>query len=496
MIRLGGSEWGRRRTAVPLPWGGGVTGALEVGVLGPQIIRVSGTEIDAPAPQQRRVLSLLASRPGEVVAREWLTEGLWGSATATQMRSLQVYVSNLRSILGKSAIDLVGNGYRLNVDPSAVDEVRFRDLVARGTAALSRGHFDEAVEALQEALAEWRGDPYDDLNGPDFSARRSGLWEMLHGAEDALLRARLEMVRSPLDAESLVALTAQGVAEQPRREGRIITHARALMAAGRPADASAALNDFRLRLRADAGIDPGKEFAETSNRILRREPSGMPAAWGSAIEVPDFSTPLLLRDLELDLTLGLLREDARRLVTLAGPDGVGKTRLAGEVARAMAPGAPGGVLWMEFDQERGANGLLADIAARLRLEAKGADLRKHLPKALNHRRTLIVIDAAEPGILPAVAVLLTGGPSTCILVTAPQALGLASEHIVELHPFATHNSDMGSPAARFVAALAEHFLGAQIDISKQVEAAVSATDGTPRALEQLTLDLLTTLAAS
>ena len=91
---------------------------ISIHVLGPQVILRDGEEIHPPAPQQRRVLAVLASHPGEVVAREAISQRIWGSATAQQLRSLQSYISHLRTILGTHA-------RKLGIDPDALVTVRY-----------------------------------------------------------------------------------------------------------------------------------------------------------------------------------------------------------------------------------------------------------------------------------------------------------------------------------------------------------------------------------
>ena len=147
------------------------TEGISIRVLGPQIILRYGEEVPPPAPQQRRVLAVLASRPGEVVAREAISQRIWGSATAQQLRSLQSYVSHLRTVLGTHAIELVGSGYRLNLDEDRIDEVQFRRHVETGLEQVGEGHVRDARRHLEAALDLYRGKPYDDLPNGEFAVR-------------------------------------------------------------------------------------------------------------------------------------------------------------------------------------------------------------------------------------------------------------------------------------------------------------------------------------
>lgn len=467
------------------------TPPLTVALLGPQVITKNGKALPAPAPQQRRVLALLASRPGEVVSREWISRGLWGSATLTQLRGLQVYVSNLRSALGKTAIDLVGNGYRLNIDPQAIDEVVFKDSLALGHMQISQGLFDDAIGLFTAGLKLWRGDPYDDLPHREFIARRAGLLEAKLAAEDALLRARVELLRNVGAAEALVPRSAEIYAEQPRREGRMMLHLRCLMVAGRMADAATVANDYRNRLRADVGVEPGPAFTEFYSRLTRRDPALLPQAWGSSLAIPSYSTPLLGRDLELDLAVNLLRGNATRLLSVVGVSQVGKTRLAAAIAESFGSGLPGGVVWVGPESAGDAEAMLSAVAASVGINGTLGELRQRLPKALGSRRTLVVIDGATPGRLtPGLAILLASGPKVSILLTGTKAAGLASEQIITLHPLSATAGDGPSPAARFVTGFAQA-LGVPLPVAPSViEEKVAASTGLPADLEQVVIDLL------
>jgi len=470
---------------------------LSINVLGPQMIVIDGVELDAPAPQQRRVLSLLASRPNEVVSREWIAQGLWGSATATQLRGLQVYVSNLRSALGKTSIDLVGNGYRLNVPAEAIDEVKFRTALTLGNDAVAHDRFDEAIEYLAFGLALWRGEPYDDLPHGDFIARRAGLLEAKLAAEDALLRAQVESLRDIGAAEALIPRSAEIHAEQPRREGRVMLHLRCLMIAGRLSDASGLANDYRNRLRADVGVEPGPQFADFYARLMRRDASLLPAAWGSSVQVPTFATPLIGRDRELELAVSLLRGDSTRLLTITGPPQVGCSRLAAATADRLGPALPGGVIWIQPDNAQDAEAMLQAVGAAVGETGSIAELRQRLPKKLGHRRTLVVVDGAAPGKLTAgLAILLASGPKVSILVTSRELVGLASEQVINLQPISTIPTEDGSPASRFVLQFAES-LGTPIDMrATALDPHVTASSGLPPDLEQTAIDLLSGKIAS
>ena len=464
---------------------------LRILVLGPQLIMKDGEELAPPAPQQRRVLSVLASRPSEVVSREWIANQLWGAAKATQLRGLQSYVSHLRSVLGPRTIELVGGGYRLNLDPSCIDEVKFKHFVTSGLEASKAGRFRQARQDLEAALALYRGEPYDDLAHGDFEVRRTGLRQLREAAEDALLRIKVDLIRGPQDCDSLIPQLAEAYAEQPDRELRVLLYARTLAMAGRLSEAGEVYKAFRGRLKTQTGAEPSAELTDTMTRLAKRERAAMSMSWGSTVVIPAYPSPIIGRDVEVHAAVSMLEVGGSSLVTVTGPAGVGKTRLAAAVAGELADDLPGGVVWVDASHAKRSEELLALIAEEVGLSGGAATLKQALPKALGERRTLVVLDGLEDvDAKSAIAILLWAGPKVSIVVTASSTLGLASEQVLGLQPLSTAGSSTSeSPAASFVRTVLRRF-GVEGD-PKEVQASVKATRGLPLELEQVALDLLT-----
>ena len=437
------------------------------------------------------MLSVLASRPSEVVSREWIANQLWGAAKATQLRGLQSYVSHLRSILDSRTIELVGGGYRLNLDPERIDEVEFKRLVSQGLEASRAGRFRQARVGLEAALALYRGEPYDDLGNGDFEVRRSGLRQLREAAEDALLRIRVDLVRGPQDCDALIPQLAEAYAQQPDRELRVLLYARTLAMAGRLSEAGDVYKTFRSRLKAQTGAEPTAELTETMTRLAQRDHAAMSLAWGSTVVIPGYAAPIIGRAVEANAAMSMLEVGGSSLVTITGPSGVGKTRVASAVARDLADDLPGGVVWIEAGSIKRSDDLLALIAEAVGISGSTATIKQALPKALGERRSLIVIDGlVGVDAKPAIAVLLSGGPKISVIVTSTRTMGLASEQVLTLQPLSTAGSNSTvSPAAAFVTALLER-LGGHVPEPRLVQAAVQGTSGLPIELEQVALDLL------
>jgi hypothetical protein len=373
-----------------------------------------------------------------------------------------------------------------------VDEVKFRALLQEGHAALAQARFLDAFRSFTTALDLWRGDPYEDLPHGDFLARRTGLFEGKLAAQDGLLRARTEMLRDTQEAEALIPETADLYAQQPRREGRLLQHIRCLSLAGRTAEAASIVQDYSTRLQLEARVEPSLDFTGAVALYLRRDPSTLPAAWGSRVSLPHYTTPLLCRDQERDLIASLLRSDSTRLLTVTGPGRVGKTRLAAAAAQELAPELPGGVLWLDVRGARASGWLLEALATEMGIARSGQELRMALPRELGRRRTLVVLDGAdESDYLRDVAVLMAAGPRLSILATRQAPLGLATEYPLEINPLSTSDGTHPSQSRIFVESLLEA-LGANQAGSwlPEFEARIAHSNGLPEQLEQIAFDAL------
>ncbi|MDT4979944.1 MAG: hypothetical protein QOG07_1823, partial [Pseudonocardiales bacterium] len=244
---------------------------MEVGILGQLVVRRDGHEIPISAPKQRLLLVLLVLRRGELVPTETLIDKLWaGDPPATAVKVVQVYVSQLRKALGDGALETCPGGYRLRVEPAAVDSQRFEQLLGHGLDLLASGDASGAQAVLRAALALWRGPPLAEFRFEDFAAQEIGRLEEL----------RLLALAKRLECELAVGRPAESVAElqalvreHPLQENLRGLLMLALYRAGRQADALAAYQDARTTLVADLGIDPGESLQRLEAAILAHDPS-------------------------------------------------------------------------------------------------------------------------------------------------------------------------------------------------------------------------------
>ncbi|MEU4518681.1 BTAD domain-containing putative transcriptional regulator [Amycolatopsis sp. NPDC024027] len=446
----------------------------------------NGTQVAVGGPRSRTLLALLALEAGRFVPADRLIDGMYGEHPPDgAANALQSQVSRLRTALKDLApVEFTAAGYRLAVAPDEVDVHRFERLTRAGRALLKNGEHGRAAEVLGEALALWRGPAFTDLADAPFAATQATRLEELRAdAADDHVEARLALGQ----AEDVLAGLRETVAGQPLRERPRAQLVRALAAAGRPADALAAFEDARRTLADELGADPGPELAEAHLAVLRGETEKpvLPA-------LPAQLTTFVGRDAELRQVAELL--DRSRLVTLTGPGGTGKTRLAVEVAATRA----GPVAFVELAPHGGADVAGAVLAALgLRESSRGGpqDPVERLVPALRDRPVLLVLDNCEHVVEVAArlaARLLAACPGLRVLATSREPLGITGEQLAPVPRLAVPPpGTAAAQAAEFAAVrlFAERAAASDpafaLDESTigDVQHVCAALDGLPLALE-------------
>ena len=249
--------------------------SLRLRVLGELAATRDGAIVDLGGRRQRAVLAALVVMRGQVVPAERLVDCVWGDhPPANGTAAIQSYVSHLRRRLQPEAgarhrdrvIASTGAGYTLRLAPETVDACCFEQAVDRA-ATLEPA---DAVRALDDALALWRGAPYSEYAGePWVEAEAVRLTELRAVARERRLEARLQLGDAALLVGDLEAL----VAEDPLREERWRLLALALYRAHRQADALAALRRARATLADELGIDPGPALRALEADVLAQSPT-------------------------------------------------------------------------------------------------------------------------------------------------------------------------------------------------------------------------------
>jgi predicted ATPase/DNA-binding SARP family transcriptional activator len=438
---------------------------LRIGLLGPLQVRDgTGHAVHIGGRQLRVLLILLALQAGRVVPAGSLAGQIWPEEPpANPGNALQTLVSRLRAELRRASLDQVIEshpaGYRLAVRPDAVDALDFQVLAVRGRRALTEGDPREAAAVLRSALASWRGQPLADAVGYDFAdAAAAQLTEL----RSSVLADRIEADLALGEGASLVGelralLSADPLAERPRA-----LLMRALYAAGRQAEALEVYQRARELLAARLGVDPSTQLEQVYLRILRGEegpPAGATAAGGPSDQTldaersvvpasgttppPVASSPLTSfvgRDTEVSQVLKNL--GSTRLVTLTGPGGVGKTRLAAEVSGRLVGGAWFVELAPVTESAEVAYAVLDTLGIRERVISRragdpGAGPLDRLAEALADRDDVVILDNCEHVIEAAAALagrVLAACPRVRIVATSRQPLRIDGETLCPVPP--------------------------------------------------------------
>ena len=440
----------------------------------------AGCLVEVSGARLRALLALLALRPGQVAGVGYLIDELWESRPPDgAANALQALVSRLRRALPGGVVGSRPGGYQLAVDRDQVDVFRFERLAGQGRALLAAGDPASAALTLREALALWRGPALADA-GESETVRAAviRLDELRLAVTEARIEADLRLGSSAA-APALVAELEGLLAAHPTRETLSGLLMRALAAAGRRGAALEVYERVRERLADELGADPPAELAALHLEILRAgevtssTPSIDGAAGGRTAGGPGVGgegdgggavgeqrtnlraelTSFVGREADLERVGTLLSE--HRLVTLTGPGGAGKTRLAVEAARAALEGLSGGVWVAELAPVAdpaevaptvlGAFGLREQAllyAGRAMSGAAGgrgteADALERLVGALAARRALLVLDNCEH-LVGAAATLadrvLAGCPGMRILATSREPLNINGETLWPVGP--------------------------------------------------------------
>jgi DNA-binding SARP family transcriptional activator len=390
---------------------------LDFRLLGPlEVVGDDGVALPVRAGRERALLALLILRANELVASDRLVEELWGeSRPRTAHRMLHNQVSSLRRELGRNGrLETRGSAYRLNVGPGERDVDRFEQLVARGRAEVD-GDPEHAAAMFREALALWRGPPLSDLAYEPFAqAEIARLEERRWAAFEARVEAEL-LFGAHAD---VVSELEAAIAEQPLRErirGQLML---ALYRCGRQAEALEAYRAARRTLVEEVGVEPGSDLRALHAAILEQDPALDRPPGPTQLPAPleSDSPPLVGRESELAALLALLSDacDGRvRVVSISGPPGIGKTRLAAEVAKDAARRRMA-VLYADADTPPGAALAAAKDGACPTL--------------------LVLDDGASRGVLDRGAAF--AGRRLLVLVLTRGLEPVSAEHRIELGPLA------------------------------------------------------------
>jgi predicted ATPase/DNA-binding SARP family transcriptional activator len=457
---------------------------MDVRLLGHLEVEVSGERVQFEGVKQRRLFAVLALRAPEAVSADELVDAVWGAEPPTGAgQALQKQISRLRRRLGEGG-SLVRHrppGYALDLDPMSIDSRRFEDLLRRARVTLGGDDPERAAADLRTALSLWRGEALADYRFDEFAQREIARLEEL----------RLEVIEERLAAElaagggeDLVGELQALVAEHPLRE-RLRGHLMvALYRAGRQAEALETMRAGRRLLVDELGIEPGPELRRLERMILAHDAALTADRPGAGLvgRLPAPANETIGRRRELTEIGQMLVYPDVRLVTLVGPGGVGKTRLALEAGRAVAARFPAGAVHVSLDGAEDAGVLVPEAASALGVvAATAAELGARLTAVTRGAPALLVLDGFDRYLEDAgqVAQLLADVPNLTVLATSRASLRLRAEQVYRVQPLPAR-----SAAALFVARARAVVGDRAIDDDQTVvDAICTRLDGLPLAIE-------------
>jgi predicted ATPase/DNA-binding SARP family transcriptional activator len=438
-------------------WAMGMT--MRIGLLGAlRILDGGGRPVPVAGRRGRMLMVMLALDAGHVVPASTLIGHLWpDDRPGDAVNALQSLVSRLRARLRGSGVDedvieSAAGGYRLAIAPGAVDALAFGSLARDGAVALAAGDPSKAAGLLDEALGLWRGPALADVAEEEFAARPAAR------LEEQRASATLDRIEAGLalgEAAGLLSEVRALVAADPLAERPRALLMRALYADGRQAEALQVYQEARQALGGELGVDPSPQLEQVYLGVLRQTLPDASRARATNLREP--LTSFVGRDRDLERVLELLAAD--RLVTLTGPGGVGKTRLACEAAAALAAreapgpggGSPAGVWLVEFAPLTDAADVPHAVLDVLGLRDRGMlgagrgrtagspDPTGRLISAIGARSALLILDNCEH-VIGAVAALadrvLAACPRVRILATSREPLSIGGERLRPVAPLA------------------------------------------------------------
>ena len=387
--------------------------------------------------RQRVLLACLLLHGNEVVSRDLLIDALWSEQPGkTARNALQVQVHALRKRLGQDRVETEGPGYRLRVDEGELDLERFERLVARGRNELASGDAEKAASILRKALDLWRGPALADVAYEAFAQSEIARAEELRlVALEERIDADLALARHLELVPELEALVADWSLRE-RLHGQLML---ALYRSGRQTDALATFSQVRHALREELGLEPGPELRALQQAILRQDAALRvePPEIRARRHLPAPQTTLFGRRDELEEVGTLLRGTDVRLVTLTGPGGSGKTRLALQTAHELADAFSDGVYFIDLAPLREPTLVATTIAHALGVEERPDEqLPRTLEDHLRRKRLLLLLDNFErvDEAAPLLGELLTAASELALLVTSRTPLRLSGEHEYRVPP--------------------------------------------------------------
>lgn len=365
-------------------------------VLGPLRVNDERGSLPLGARQQQKLLALLCTAPGSAIHPDRLIDEIWANTPpASAHHLIQVYVSRLRKLLGmvdgEPRIIRESAGYLLRVESEEMDALLLTSLASRARE-LAATDQPAAWRLYGQAAELWRGRPYGDLADES---------DLLRAHATALTETYLNTVEDRLDTglelghhQELISELEVLTTDHPYRERLWQQLMLALYRSGRQVEALRSFQSLRNTLGEDLGIEPAPESADLERAILLHDQDLLWEPPPPPSNLPVSLTTFVGRAVEIAAVTKLI--DTARVVTLTGPGGIGKTRLAIEAARLVQGRFPDGLWWFDLAQIPPGDDVVPELARVLGVAAQpGKSLTDSVVQSLVRRKALLVIDNCE-----------------------------------------------------------------------------------------------------
>ena len=467
---------------------------IRVAVLGPVVVEsAAGESVEPGGSTAKALIASLVLARGPLSVRG-IADDLWGdNPPRNEKAALQTLVSRVRSVAAEGLIVSTPGGYALGVSPEHCDlaaALRLRD-AARESA--ERGDWQAAEAQASAGLALWRGEPGVDLG-------ESELAERLAAASTAL-RRELAFARARSRVETGDALGAladlDALAESaPLDESVELLRLRAIAGNGRRNDAIREFGEFRERMRAELGTDPSGDLVAFNAELLRAPEAQTEPTRVLRVGIRSAPNELIGRDADIEALEHVMAQS--RLTTVLGAGGLGKTRLAQELAARAAERMPG-VVVVELASVRTGDDVPMALASTLGIReytgtrlsiadpAVRVDVRGRILGALGERQTLLVMDNCEHLIDAAaewIADILASTRTVRVLATSRAPLMIAAEQVYQLEPLRSRaGTAEPGPAVRLFMDRARAARPSVVLPTDVIERLCERLDGLPLAIE-------------
>jgi predicted ATPase/DNA-binding SARP family transcriptional activator len=452
--------------------------AIEFLVLGPLEVKLDGHPIDLGGRKRRLLLSMLLAHAGERVSTDRLIDALWGSESGKGTRhTLRVHISQLRGLLEPAhskgdpwnVIETVEDGYRLRLNDATFDRDRFERLAEEGRRRLEERDGPGAARTFREALSLWRGIAFSELAiEPSLQAEATRLDGLRLATTEDRIEAELECGHH----HEVIGDLRDLIDAHPFRERLRSLLMLALYRAGRQAEALRAYRALVHTLGEELGIEPGHEVSQLEQRILLQDPTLdlKPVSLGPGTNLPTPATSFVGRTGDMAILTELL--ETTRLITLLGPGGVGKTRLAVEAASGLTDRFPDGIWLVELAPIRDPALVGQAVLEVLRIDQQpDRPAEATLADALRDTTILLILDSCEHLVESVAALadtLLHACPAARLWATSREALGIRGEARLAV-------SGLSAPAGEPDAALIGDYDAVELFVNRAV-----SVDGTFR----------------